>query len=765
MRKIKNAQKYIEQSQTPAMEEGQIALAAIDWNEYHVCYRDPVPTSDGAGSIIWAMAEDGEMIVIKKMPLTHVTLGPKGKKGSRQIDTHQEIYSQTCKHIPEKRRFKQAGNFLFFATEYVEHDFKKLKGRRMSGAHGIDDVLNAFVGFSHGLEFIHNTAGVVHRDLKPSNLRFDIVDNEIVPKIIDFGLACGKDVSLSITGTVGYMAPELQRDGFTSDIYSLGVCLYEAISQEQESPVNDQQTELINTDKQLQEEHAQIDSDKSLEREEKQEARNKANIRRFHEVKTPEPDTIYIFEIFKKATQPEPKDRYQSATKFKQDLQIALQRKRLDEIIIAFDNASKVSEKIKKGITFDLALIEEASRLKEKLYAEFEKDGISTQESTILQYVEAQIQEKTKPIKEAVTAYFRRFRFTGPINREDLSDEQKRQIDMMLDESNNAYKRNILEIVTKLKRFYKLCGINEHYLFDMLLESRALKHEALQSRVHKSYNQLMQKTEELDRPTLILPEGETYSEAGVISARLDDYLASLSKKEAKPLEIQRCIEIKELLEREKDLNSESKDPIIKKLAGFLEQIENYISQAPKEVLAQTFFNMGAAAFNKKDFKGAITQFEEARKLCDPNPFIEYNIGLAHHVLGERRAAKAQYTKANTIRRTGRANTSIPLLNNRGVLLAIAEMPDQARELLEIAAAQDPNDLEITYNLAVVCSELGDSETAVKHFEKVLSVHPSDELHNLLFQEYFKLQDFAKAQEHCIAYAESLKGRIPQTEDK
>jgi len=59
-----------------------------------------------------------------------------------------------------------------------------------------------------GISEIH-TAGVIHRDIKPQNIRRD--GNGII-KIFDFGLAreTGKDdKTMSIAGTVGYMAPEL----------------------------------------------------------------------------------------------------------------------------------------------------------------------------------------------------------------------------------------------------------------------------------------------------------------------------------------------------------------------------------------------------------------------------------------------------------------------------------------------------------------------------------------------------------------------------
>ncbi|HEY1013729.1 MAG TPA: serine/threonine-protein kinase, partial [Herpetosiphonaceae bacterium] len=134
----------------------------------------------------------------------------------------------------ERDPLHKRGELSFIAMEYLgggtlaEH----LHERRISQG----QMLSIGLMIGNALDHAH-ARGVIHRDLKAGNILFRA---DGTPVLCDFGIAYASDHTKmtrtgAVTGTIAYMAPEL-LDGTSasaserSDIYALGLILYEALS-------------------------------------------------------------------------------------------------------------------------------------------------------------------------------------------------------------------------------------------------------------------------------------------------------------------------------------------------------------------------------------------------------------------------------------------------------------------------------------------------------------------------------------------------------
>jgi WD40 repeat protein/serine/threonine protein kinase len=118
-------------------------------------------------------------------------------------------------------------------TRYCDQEKPDIRGR-----------LDLFIKVCHAIQHAHQK-GIIHRDIKPSNILVTLHDGVPVPKVIDFGIAKATQQELTektvytqfqqFIGTPAYMSPEqAEMSGLDidtrSDIYSLGVLLYELLT-------------------------------------------------------------------------------------------------------------------------------------------------------------------------------------------------------------------------------------------------------------------------------------------------------------------------------------------------------------------------------------------------------------------------------------------------------------------------------------------------------------------------------------------------------
>ncbi|HOX37434.1 MAG TPA: protein kinase [Candidatus Brocadiia bacterium] len=139
------------------------------------------------------------------------------------------------------------GEKYFFAMEYVEGT--SLRHLIQSGNIPSETFCRIVQQICDGLDYAHKR-GVIHRDIKPSNI---MLNSEGNVKIADFGLAGivaeegtsnggGRPRKRIVMGTKGYMSPEQEENALTcdgrSDIFSLGIVLYEMLTDELPDPMN-----------------------------------------------------------------------------------------------------------------------------------------------------------------------------------------------------------------------------------------------------------------------------------------------------------------------------------------------------------------------------------------------------------------------------------------------------------------------------------------------------------------------------------------------
>lgn len=145
--------------------------------------------------------------------------------------------TKTLRH-PSIQRGLESGQFNrtpYLITEWVDgRSMREIV--RSEAPMPVEKAMSLIRKIADGLAYIHDN-DVVHRDLKPENI---LLTKDGQPIIIDFGLALTKGgrrvtyANLSATaGTPDYMAPEQvegQRGDKRTDIYSLGIMLYELLT-------------------------------------------------------------------------------------------------------------------------------------------------------------------------------------------------------------------------------------------------------------------------------------------------------------------------------------------------------------------------------------------------------------------------------------------------------------------------------------------------------------------------------------------------------
>ncbi|HRH43592.1 MAG TPA: serine/threonine-protein kinase [Pyrinomonadaceae bacterium] len=192
----------------------------------------------GMGAVYLAEREDGEFR--QKVAIKLIKRGMDSDFIIQRFRHERQILAQ-MKHPNVAHLFDggttEAG-LPYFVMEYIEG--KTLYNYCDDNKLNLDERLQIFQKVCSAVEYAHEKQ-IIHRDLKPSNI---LVTNQGNPKLLDFGISkiLNPDLiheSINPTGsmmrlmTPDYASPEQVRGDkltFSSDIYSLGVLLYELLS-------------------------------------------------------------------------------------------------------------------------------------------------------------------------------------------------------------------------------------------------------------------------------------------------------------------------------------------------------------------------------------------------------------------------------------------------------------------------------------------------------------------------------------------------------
>lgn len=237
---------------TPVQTEGQTPLQC----ETITGYRLIRVLGHGAMAVVWEAEDERSKNRVALKVMRHEHGGD---------ENHRRMFRREAEALARLDHPTVAGIFAsdhtgdgheFFAMEMIlgeTLDHWLQKRPKPYDAAELELRLRLFQKICDGVHYAHQR-GVVHRDLKPSNLIICATDSSAgelastaqppAIKILDFGLASITDSDLEVTtisdvgiirGTLQYMSPEQARCdgeviGVRSDIYSLGVILFEMVA-------------------------------------------------------------------------------------------------------------------------------------------------------------------------------------------------------------------------------------------------------------------------------------------------------------------------------------------------------------------------------------------------------------------------------------------------------------------------------------------------------------------------------------------------------
>ena len=188
------------------------------------------------GKVYEAVTSDGQRIALK----TTKPIDPNNTRLIQQtiheLDFLKRLATPNCNPnvicYYDSYYDERKGEFLI-EMELVEgpnlHEFVKTLQRTQPKEVGYYYLLLIAKGIAKGLQYSHRK-GIIHNDIKADNI---VIDQNNVPRIIDYGLSCNMNRSgmcVSASGTPHFVPPEYTNRYPASDMWALGVTLFVLIA-------------------------------------------------------------------------------------------------------------------------------------------------------------------------------------------------------------------------------------------------------------------------------------------------------------------------------------------------------------------------------------------------------------------------------------------------------------------------------------------------------------------------------------------------------
>lgn len=192
------------------------------------------------GSVYKVLNLNGDHLALKVVKIRSIRHAQEAEKEVEVL----KLISKPC--MPSLACYY--GSFIKEGSLYIEMEFieginLKVFAEKNIGSKKFSSFLLAIIAdLVPGIKYLHSK-GIIHRDIKPENIMIDKKKSQ--PKLIDVGLACfpksylecdgNRICCLGKGGSPSFMAPETLLDGIAypeSDIWSLGVSIYDAATRE-----------------------------------------------------------------------------------------------------------------------------------------------------------------------------------------------------------------------------------------------------------------------------------------------------------------------------------------------------------------------------------------------------------------------------------------------------------------------------------------------------------------------------------------------------